>query len=170
MTMRAMILLPMLLGAAPQVPSPTAALPPPDPKRCDNRPVVMIVEGQIRDAKRLADYAQAIRESGLYQQLGGYYLVAPRPVAVFEGSPPADRSMLAVRFPCLAYARAFWNSHTYRDELLPLRSNPSAGDFTVTVHLELALPDYMKGRVAEPTYGAHAGSMAGIAQVTENAR
>ena len=167
---RALLLLPFLLGAAPPVPPPTAALSPPDRERCDNRPVVMIVEGHIRDEKRLADYAQGIRASGLYQQLGGYYLISPRPVAVFEGRPPPDRSMLAVRFPCLAHARAFWNSRTYREKLVPLRSNPSAGDFTVTVHLELALPDYMKGRVAQATYGARAGSMAGIAQVTEDVR
>lgn len=167
---RAILLTPLLLGASPPVPAPTAALPAPDPVVCDNRPVVMVVEGDIKDAKRLAGYAEGIRNSGLYQKLGGYYLVNPRPVATFEGSAPPTRSILAVRFPCLAHARAFWNSRTYREKLIPLRTNPSAGDFTVTVHLELPLPDYMKGRVAPARFTRNAGSMVGIDQVGEGAR
>ena len=165
-------LLPLvLLGAAPPpMAAPAAPLAPADPVVCDNRPVVMLVEGTIRDSARLAAYADAIRASGLYQQLGGYYLVNPRPVAVFEGEVSPQRSMLAVRFPCLAHARAFWNSKTYRDKVVPLRSNPSAGDFIVTVHLELPVPDYMKGRVSSAAYSAKAGSMAGIEQIVSGAR
>lgn len=161
----------LLLGAAPPpLPSPIAPMAPPDPVKCDNRPVIMLVEGTIRDAKRLSAYADAIRASGLYQQLGGYYLVNPRAVAVFEGAAPPERSMLAVRFPCLANARAFWNSKTYREKIVPLRTNPSAGDFIVTVHLELPVPAYMQGRVAPAAYAPDAGSLAGIAQVREGAR
>lgn len=167
---RTILLTLLLLGASPPVPAPTVVLPPPDPIVCDNRPVIMVVEGDITDAKRLAGYAEGIRNSGLYQKLGGYYLVNPRPVATFEGSVPPTRSILAVRFPCLAHARAFWNSRTYREKLIPLRTDPSAGDFTVTVHLELPLPDYMKGRVAPASFARNAGSMAGIDQVSEGAR
>ena len=169
--MTARLFLPLaLLGAAPPLPSPLVATAQPDPARCDNRPVVMIVEGAIKDAKRLAGYAEGIRNSGLYQQLGGYYLVSPRPIATFEGSAPATRSILAVRFPCFAHARAFWNSRLYREKLVPLRSNPSAGDFTVTVHLELSLPPYMADRVAAGGYRDGASSMTGIAQVGKGVR
>ena len=152
------------------MPTPVAPLPPPDPVKCDNRPVVMLIEGTIRDSARLAAYADAIRSSGLYQRLGGYYLINPRPVAVFEGEAPPQRSMLAVRFPCFAHARAFWNSKAYREKIIPLRSDPSAGDFTVTVHLELPIPPYMKGRVTTPTFSADAGSMIGIDQIEKGAR
>lgn len=158
----------LALAAAASVPSPVATQTPPDPVRCDNRPVVMVVEGHIRDAKRLGAYAAAIRASGLYQKLGGYYVVNPRPVAVFQGAPPPERSILLVRFPCLAHARAFWNSREYRERIMPLRLNPSAGDFTVTVHLELPLPDYMAGRVAAGAFRPDAGSMAGLPQVDED--
>ncbi len=169
--MNARLLLPlMLLGAAPapMIP-PAASLAPPDPVTCDNRPVVMVIDGKIRDSKRLAIYAEAIRASGLYPQLGGYYLLNPRPVAVFEGMAPPGRSILAVRFPCLAHARAFWNAKIYRDKIVPLRSNPPAGDFIVTVHMELPTPAYMQGRVAAAPY-RDAGSMVGIGQISEGAR
>ena len=165
-----LLLIPLLLGAAPPVPPPTVALRPPDPVKCDNRPVIMVIEGDIKDAKRLALYAEGIRASGLYQQLGGYYFISPRPVATFEGDAPPTRSILAVRFPCFAHARAFWNSRLYRERLIPLRVNPSAGDFTVTVHLELPPPPYMRGLVADGGYADKAGSMAGIAQGTEDRR
>ena len=169
--MTARLFLPLvLLGAAQPVPSPVVAAAQPDPARCDNRPVVMIVEGDIKDAKRLANYAEGIRNSGLYQRLGGYYLVNPRPLATFEGSAPATRSILAVRFPCFAHARAFWNSRLYRETLVPLRSNPSAGDFTVTVHLELAPPPYMNGRVTTGEYRADTVSMTGIDQISQGRR
>lgn len=148
------------LLALASVTAPASPLPPPDPDKCDNRPVVMIVEGRTRDAKRLGIYAAAIRASGLYQKLGGYYLINPRPVAIFEGASPPERSVIAVRFPCFAHARAFWNSREYREKIVPLRSNPPAGTFTVTVHMELPAPDY----------AAASHSMEGIPQITEGAR
>jgi uncharacterized protein (DUF1330 family) len=148
------------LVALATVAAPAAPLPPPDPVKCDNRPVIMMVEGTTKDAKRLATYAAAIRASGLYQKLGGYYLVNPRPVAVFEGVSPPERSVIAVHFPCFAHARAFWNSKAYREKIVPLRSNPSAGDFIVTVHMELPVPDY----AAAPS------SMDGIAQIEKGAK
>lgn len=161
---------PTLPVPTPPLPSPVAKQAAPNPTVCDNRPVVMLVEGTIRDAARLNAYADAIRSSGLYQQLGGYYLVNPRPVAVFEGAAPPERSLLAVRFPCLAHARAFWNSKIYREKIVPLRSNPSAGDFVVTVHLELSIPAYMHDRVVPAAYGAKAGSMTGIEQIGSGVR
>jgi uncharacterized protein (DUF1330 family) len=157
-----MILLSALAAAIAPPASPVLS---PDPVRCDDRPVVMMVEGTTRDAKRLAAYAAAIRASGLYQRLGGYYLVNPRPVAVFEGLSPPERSLIAVRFPCFAHARAFWNAKQYREMIVPLRSNPAAGDFTVTVHMELPVPDYMEGRVGRDDFVPGSSSMDGVAQI-----
>jgi uncharacterized protein (DUF1330 family) len=159
-----------LLPLAAAIVAPATPLPPPDPVNCDNRPVLMIVEGVTRNAKRLAAYAAAIRASGLYQKLGGYYLINPRPVGVFEGVSPPERSMIAVRFPCFAHARAFWNSKQYREIIVPLRSNPAAGDFTVTVHLELPVPDYMEGRVGRDDFVPGSSSMVGVAQIERRAK
>lgn len=121
-------------------------------ERCDNRPVLMVIRGLIHDRARIQRYGQAIRDSGLYATLGGYYINVPRALDVFEGTPPANDSVLIVRFPCLAHARAFWNSKAYQEAIIPLRRNPSAGDFTVTVYPELAPPDYMAGRVGDGAY------------------
>ena len=150
----------IVLFALAAVAAPATAVAAPDPVKCDNRPVVMMVEGTTKDAKRLGVYAAAIRASGLYQKLGGYYLVNPRPVAVFEGVSPPERSVIAVRFPCFAHARAFWNSREYREKIVPLRSNPAAGDFVVTVHMALPVPDYVAGP----------SSMDGIAQINDAAK
>jgi uncharacterized protein (DUF1330 family) len=123
-----------------------------DPKVCDHKPVIMVVQGMLKDRERLAGYAKAIRESGLYPLLGGYYMNNPRPVAVFEGDAGPSYSVLMVRFPCYAHARAFWYSKQYQDKIVPLRQNPSAGDFTVTVYAEADLPPYMAGRVQPGPY------------------
>lgn len=140
-----------LLAAAPalaQAPAAApAAAPPPDAERCDNRPVLMIVSGPTLDRARLAAYARAIAATGLYDKLGGYYLNAPRPLAVFEGAPPEGMTTLVVRFPCYANARAFWLSKEYQEAIRPLRLNPSAGDYLVTVHLETPVPERLAGAV-----------------------
>jgi hypothetical protein len=65
-----------------------------------------------------------------------------------------------VRFPCLAHARAFWFSRDYQERIWPLRLDPPAGTFTVTVHAELPLPPYMAGRVTAPDYAAPAADAA----------
>lgn len=119
---------------------------------CDARPVIMVVRGLIADRDRLMGYARALQASGLYPQLSGYYLNRPGAIAVFEGTPAPNESILMVRFPCLAHARAFWNSRAYQDEVRPARLAPSAGDFTVTVYAEAELPDYMAGKVQPPAY------------------
>ncbi len=134
-----MMVLFALLAAAPPA-SPIAPAPVVDPARCDGKPVIMLVSGLVHDRDRILRYGQAIQASGLYEKLGGYYLASPRSVATFEGSPAANQSSLMVRFPCYAHARAFWYSKTYQKMLIPLRQNPSAGDFTVTVYPEIAPP------------------------------
>ncbi len=133
-----------------------------DPAVCDNKPVIMLVSGEIRDWARIRAYGAAIRDSGLYDRLGGYYLNVPRPLAVFEGTPPPMQSILMVRFPCLAHARTFWFSKEYQQTLKPLRLDPSAGDFVVTVYPEAAVPAGVKDwwpatgalRVATPAMAA----------------
>lgn len=119
---------------------------------CDGKPVYMVVSGPTHDRARMQAYAKAIADSGLYAQLGGYYVNAPRPLVVFEGTPPPNLSTLIVRFPCLANARAFWNSKIYQQAIRPLRLNPSAGDYVVTVYAEAALPPHMQGRVGSAAY------------------
>jgi uncharacterized protein (DUF1330 family) len=125
-----------LIALALLVATPALATPPPAPGTCDGKPVIMLIAGDIRDRARLQAYGAAIRDSGLYDKLGAYYINVPRVLDVFEGTPPPSQSMLMVRFPCLAHARAFWYSRTYQEKLKPLRLDPSAGDFTVTVYPE----------------------------------
>jgi uncharacterized protein (DUF1330 family) len=119
---------------------------------CDAKPVLMIVSGPTHDPARMRAYAEAIGRSGLYQRLGGYYLNAPRPIDTFEGTQPAGFTTLVVRFPCLANARAFWNSKEYQEAIRPLRLNPSAGDYLVTVYPEVPVRADMVGKVGDNAY------------------
>ena len=132
--------------AASQAGVPAAELSPEGP------PVLMIVSGVTLDRDRMAAYSRALAESRLYEEAGGYYLNAPRPVAVFEGEVPDDFVSLIVRFPSRAAAERFWRSETYQREIKPLREAPSAGDYTVTVYEEAPVPSYMAGRVTPPAY------------------
>jgi len=145
--MMQLLALAALTGAAPA--AATAPI-----EACDAKPVYMVVAGPTHDRARMMAYARAIADSGLYARLGGYYVNAPRPVAVFEGTPPPTWSTLIVRFPCLAHARAFWNSKTYQQAIKPLRLDPSAGDYTVTVYPEAGLPAHMTGKVEGGGYVA----------------
>ncbi|WP_296719963.1 DUF1330 domain-containing protein [Erythrobacter sp.] len=128
-----------------------AAAPPPPQSTCD-APVYMVIEGRTLDRERMMDYGRAIAESDLYQKLGGYYVTIPRPLEVFEGDVPPDYVNLTVRFPCIANARAFWNSRAYRETILPIRQNPSAGDYIVTIYGEAPLREDMVGRVGDNRY------------------
>lgn len=121
---------------------------------CDNKPVLMIVSGPTHDRARMLAYGKAIADSGLYKKLGGYYVAAGRPVDVFEGTPPANHSTIVVRFPCLANARAFWNSRDYQEKIRPMRLSPSAGDYLVTVHAEVPVREDMAGKVGDAKYRA----------------
>lgn len=119
---------------------------------CEGPPVLMVVAGPTHDRARMIAYGKAIADSGLYQKLGGYYLNVPRPVATFEGEPAVGYSTLIVRFPCLANAQAFWNSAEYQQKIKPLRLNPSAGDYLVTVYPEAPLRADMAGKVGAAAY------------------
>lgn len=121
------------------------------PEACD-KPVYMVVAGPTHDRARMQAYAKAIFDSGLYQKLGGYYINAPVPLAVFEGEPPKGHVALIVRFPCLANAKAFWFSKDYQEKIMPLRLGPSAGDYIVTVYAEIPLRDDLTGKVGTAEY------------------
>lgn len=133
------------------------------PEACD-KPVYMVVAGPTHDRARMQAYAKAIFDSGLYQRLGGYYVNAPVPLAMFEGALPKGHATLIVRFPCLANARAFWFSRDYQETIKPLRLNPSAGDYSVAVYAEIPLRSDMTGKVGEADYRVRFDS-SGIAQV-----
>ena len=47
---------------------------------------------------------------------------------------------------------SFWNSDEYQNNVKPLRLNPRAGDYVVTVYAETALPSYMDGLVSDNAY------------------
>jgi uncharacterized protein (DUF1330 family) len=119
---------------------------------CDNKPVLMVVYGPTHDRDRMIAYGKAIADSGLYKRLGGYYINAPRPIATFEGSVPPTTSLMIVRFPCLANARAFWYSKEYQNGIKPMRLNPSAGDYVVAVYPEIAVRPDMTGKVGDNSY------------------
>ena len=127
------------------------AAPPPPPSTCDS-PVYMVIEGVTLDRARMGQYARAIAESGIYEELGGYYVTVPRPIEVFEGEVPQGYVNLTVRFPCIENARAFWNSRVYQTEIIKLRQNPSAGDYTVAIFAEAPLREDMAGRVGDARF------------------
>ena len=141
----------MTMAAAP-MPTPPTPPPAPPPRVCDNHPVLMVVAGPTRDRARMIRYAKAIADSGIYQKLGAYYLNTPQTLATFEGEPPAGYTTLIVRFPCLANAEAFWHSKVYQETIVPLRRNPSAGDYIVTVYAEAPVRADMAGKVGDDAY------------------
>lgn len=140
-----MLLLALSLQAMNPAPAPAGEV-------CDNRPVLMVVSGPTHDRARMQAYARAIAESGIYQRLGAYYINAPVPLATFEGPAPQGYTNLIVRFPCLAHARAFWNSRVYQEHIRPLRLNPSAGDYIVAVYPEAPVRADMAGAVGDNAY------------------
>lgn len=113
----------------------------------NDTPVLMIVDGESLNRERMMEYTKALLSSGLYDQLGGYYLNMPRPIDTFEGETPDNHVTLIVRFPSLKNARTFWYSRTYQDAIKPLRLNPSAGNLTVRVYREIDVPPHMVGKV-----------------------
>ncbi len=84
------------------------------------KPVRMLVYGEITDRDRFMAYGQAIQDSGLYPETGGYYEAVTPVIDVFEGDPPATRAVVIVRFPCEQAARDFWYSEKY-EAIQPLR-------------------------------------------------
>ncbi len=141
---------------------PAAALGTPVEQACAD-PVLMVVTGTTHDRERMLAYGAAIAASGLYRELGGYYVNVPRAIAHFEGEAEEGHVTLIVRFPCLRNAQAFWTSRTYQEDILPLRLEPSAGTFIVRVYPEAPLPFYMEGKVGDDAYSG-AFDPAGVEQ------
>ncbi len=132
---------------------------------CDE-PVLLVASGPVRDSARMAAYAKAVAESGLYQQLGGYELAAARPLDVLEGNPAAHLINVVVRFPCRANALAFWNSRIYQEQLRALRTNPAASELVVAIHSETPVRADMIGKVGDNSYSASFDSAA-VLQVAQ---
>ena len=118
----------------------------------DTKPVIMLVAGRTLDAGRMRDYAIALQQSDLYPNARGYYLNNPRPVRILEGEPDVNDVALMVRFPSECSAVNFWYDDFYQSEIKPLRLNPSAGDYVVTLYDEASLPPYMAGKVGDASY------------------
>ena len=122
---------------------------------CDSeKPVIMLVAGRTLDAERMRDYAIALGSSDLYPNARGYYLNITRPLRVLEGEPDADDVALMVRFPSECSAVNFWYDEFYQTEIKPMRLNPSAGDYVVTLYNEADLPPYMAGKVGDNAYAS----------------
>ena len=120
----------------------------------DTKPVIMLVAGRTLDAGRMRDYAIALQQSDLYPNARGYYLNNPRPVRILEGEPDVNDVALMVRFPSECAAVTFWYDDFYQNEIKPLRLNPSAGDYVVTLYDEASLPPYMAGKVGDNVYAS----------------
>ena len=110
-----------------------------DGKRC-NKPVRMLVYGDIHDRDKFIAYVRAIAASGLYEKTGGYYEGITPPLAVFEGKPSPTRGVVISRFPCLEAAERFWYSDEYA-EILPLREG--IAEFEVIVLPAPPLPAWV---------------------------
>ncbi|WP_298334945.1 DUF1330 domain-containing protein [uncultured Erythrobacter sp.] len=141
----------LLLAGPAMAQSETERAGPPPQATCD-QPVIMVVTGLTLDRERMGQYARAIAESKIYEELGGYYLNIPRTLEIFDGTEDPRHTTLNVRFPCLENARAFWYSKTYQETILPLRQNPSAGDYSVRVYPEAPLREDMVGKVGDNTF------------------
>ena len=122
---------------------------------CDSKkPVIMLVAGRTLDAERMREYAIALGNSDLYAGAHGYYLNIPRPLRILEGEPDVNDVALMVRFPSECSAVNFWYDDLYQSEIKPLRLNPSAGDYVVTLYNEADLPPYMAGQVGDNAYAS----------------
>ena len=118
----------------------------------EDGPVLMVVSGKTLDSDRMQIYGKAIRDAGLYPEALGYYLNDPRPFRGLEGDLQPNFATLVVRFPSDCAATSFWHSKAYQDNIKPLRENPSAGDYLVTLYREVEIPSYMTGKVGNSNY------------------
>jgi uncharacterized protein (DUF1330 family) len=110
----------------------TPALPE-KPAPCD-KPAYLVVISTITDPVKIGVYREALRDSGLYPALGGYYITSGRPVEVLEGSTFRTSPIVVAKFPCAEAARRFWYSEIYQKKIVPLREG--AGSFEVAIFEE----------------------------------
>ena len=107
-----------------------------------DRPVFMVVIGEITDRQKMEAYTQALAESLLYRRHEGYYAAVGKPVEMFEEDWPSHQGLVLARFPSRDHARRFWNSEQYQTEIKPLRAG--AGRFTVALFDELPVPAHIE--------------------------
>ncbi len=112
--------------------TPNSALTSENPEPCLQKPVVMVVDGVTNDRQQMAIYGQALKESGLHQHAGSYYMNDPRPIRILEGNRDQNHVTLLINFPSECAALDFWNSPIYKQKILPLRKN--AGDYTIELY------------------------------------
>ena len=97
----------------------------------DDKPVYMLVIGQINDGQKMGAYQAALTASELYPKNNGGYQVRGRPIEMFEGEWPGNQAVVIAKFASADDARNFWHSDTYQNEIKPLRAG--AGSFTVAL-------------------------------------
>ncbi len=125
-----------------------------------NEPVLMLVMGSLSElgfAKPEGapmSYGEALRASGLYERLDGFYLLAGRPLEVFEGDWTQRDMALVAEFPCLEAARAFYWSKAYQ-EIISLRAG--AGDFFLGVWRRRGREEMGRPPEALPAAGLRTG-------------
>ncbi len=112
-----------------------------DDRPACNKPVRMLVYGDIFDRAKFGAYGRALAESGLYPESGGYYEAISPALEVFEGDPPDSRGVIIVRFPCAEAAQRFWYSDAYQSEIRPLRDG--IAEFEVLLLRTPRVPDYV---------------------------
>jgi uncharacterized protein (DUF1330 family) len=105
----------------------------------DETPVFMVVVATVTDRSKMASYAKALADSGLYDAHQGYYAAIGKPIDVFEGDWGDGDSLVVAKFPSAQAARAFWDSEAYQSAIKPLRAG--AGSFKVGLFPCLPVPD-----------------------------
>jgi uncharacterized protein (DUF1330 family) len=99
-------------------------MPADDPDQ-PQKPAYLLVSALVADPVRMAAYAKALTESGLYARHGGHYLFLGKAARPLEDWPEGT-SIVCARFPSRAAAEAFWFDAQYQDDVKPLRAGAGA--------------------------------------------
>lgn len=114
-------------------------------------PVVMLVIGDVTDVgfdwehPSGRDYGEELRNSGLYERFGGFYMTSNTILETFENAYPANRFTLMAEWPCLEAAQGFYYSPEYQD-ILKLRAGSGTFQFTVYPKETIEDMDYMSDK------------------------
>jgi len=121
-----------------------------DIEDCAN-PVVMLVVGEVTEIgfdwehPSGRDYGEELRNSGLYERFGGFYMTSNTILETFENPYSSNRFTLMAEWPCLEAAQGFYYSPEYQD-ILKLRAGSGTFQFTVFPKETLEDMDYMSER------------------------
>ena len=111
----------------------------------------MLVIGEVSEAgfdwehPSGRDYGQELRNSGLYERFGGYYMTSSTILETLENPYPEKRFSLIAEWPCLDAARGFYSSPEYQD-ILKLREGSGTFQFTVFPRETIEDMSYMSGK------------------------